>query len=138
MIGVASDGEAVYIASLDNILRAVNRGNGNQRWKKPTGTRPTFPPRAFGGTVVLAGITPAVMSFVGTTGEAQGDVAAGGELAGAPLIDTTPTPFTVALVTITREGVVEALRPRALTFREAALTRVSSLPGRALGRDRLP
>ena len=49
MIGAAADGELVYFASLDNIIRAVNRGNGNQRWKKPTGTRPIGPPLAFGG-----------------------------------------------------------------------------------------
>jgi len=138
VIGIAADGEAVYFASLDNVLRAVNRGNGNQLWKKATGTRPTFPPRAFRGTVVLAGITPSVTSFVGASGEQQGTLSTKGELVGPPLLDTDPAPFRVALVTMTREGVVTAYRPRALTFQEAALVPVTALPGRALGRDRLP
>ena len=137
VIGVATEGDVVYVASLDNIIRAVNRGNGNQRWKKSTVTRPTFPPRTIGGTVVLAGIKPAISTFVGTTGEAQGTFAAGGEPIGAPLIDTDLKPFRVALVTITREGLVEALRPLGMTFRETAPGPIRALPGRALARDRL-
>ena len=137
VIGVATEGDVVYVASLDNIIRAVNRGNGNQRWKKSTVTRPTFPPRTIGGTVVLAGIKPAISTFVGTTGEAQGTFAAGGEPIGAPLIDTDLKPFRVALVTITREGLVEALRPLGMTFRETAPGPIRTLPGRALARDRL-
>lgn len=137
VIGVTTEGDAVYVASLDNIIRAVNRGNGNQRWKKSTVTRPTFPPRVIGGTVILAGIKPAMSTFVGTTGEAQGTFAAAGEPIGAPLIDADLKPFRVALVTITREGVVEALRPRGMTFRETPLEPLRGLPGRALARDRI-
>jgi outer membrane protein assembly factor BamB len=137
VIGAAVDEDVVYIASLDNIIRAVNRGNGNQRWRRSTVTRPTFPPRAYGGTLVLAGVKPAVTSFVSSTGADQGSFVAGGELVGPPLVDPEPRPFRVALVTITREGVVEALRPRGLTFRETALVPLRALPGRALARDRM-
>lgn len=138
VIGVAVDNDAVYIASLDNIIRAVNRGNGNQRWRRSTVTRPTFPPRAYGGTLVLAGVKPAVTSFVGSTGADQGTFAAGGELVGPPLVDAAPRPFQVGLVTITREGVVEALRPRGLVFRDTPLVPLRALPGRMLARDRMP
>ena len=138
VIGVAVDNDAVYIASLDNIIRAVNRGNGNQRWRRSTLTRPIFPPRVYGGTLVLAGVKPAVTSFVASTGADQGTFAAGGEIVGPPLVDPAPRPFRVGLVTITREGVVEALRPRGLLFRETALAPLRALPGRVLGRDRLP
>jgi outer membrane protein assembly factor BamB len=137
VIGVATEGDVVYVASLDNIIRAVNRGNGNQRWKKSTVTRPTFPPLTIGGTVVLTGNKPAVTTFVGATGEAQGTLAAGGEPIGPPLIDTELKPFRVALVTITRDGLVEALRPRGMTFRETAPAPLRALPGRTLARDRL-
>jgi hypothetical protein len=57
-------------------------------------------------------------------------------LVGPPLVDAPLQAFRVALVTITREGVVEALRPLGMTFREAALVPVQSLPGRALARER--
>lgn len=137
VIGVATDRDVIYIASLDNIIRAVNRGNGNQRWQEPTGTRPTFPPRAFGGVIILPGISPTLTAFVGATGTVQGTFAAAGELVGPPLIDPALKPFGVAFVTITREGVVEALRPRAMIFRDPAPVPLGSLPGRPLARERV-
>ncbi len=136
VIGAAADGDVVYFASLDNIIRAVNRGNGNQRWLKSTGTRPVFPPRAFGGIVILSGLMPAVTVFVGETGAVMG-TRTPGSLVGAPLVDPVLKPFRVALVTITREGVVEALRPAAMMFREAALAPLSALPGRTIARERI-
>lgn len=138
VIGAAADGDLVYFASLDNIVRAVNRGNGNQRWKKPTGTRPIGPPRAFGGIVVVPGLMPAITVFVGRTGAVMGTQAAAGDLVGPPLVDPAPKPFRVSLVSITREGVVEALRPVGLMFRETALIPITALPGRGLARERRP
>ena len=137
VIGAAVDGDTVYFASLDNMLRAVNRGNGNQRWRKPTGTRPVLPPYAFRGIVVQPGLMPAITVFVGQNGEVMGTQGAAGDLLGPPLVDTAPRPFHVALVTITREGVVEALRPMSLMFREGKMVPVSGLPGRPLAREQI-
>lgn len=137
VIGATVDNERVYLASLDNILRAVNRGNGNQRWRKPTGTRPVLPPLAFRGVVVVPGLMPAVTVFVGETGMVMGTQAAAGDLAGPPLIDPAVKPFRVSLVTVTREGVVEAFRPAGLMFRETAAVPVNALPGRGLARERI-
>lgn len=137
VIGAAVDREMVYFASLDNIIRAVNRGNGNQRWRKPTGTRPVLPPHAFRGVVVVAGLMPAITVFVGETGAVMGTLAAPGDLAGPPLVDAAVRPFRVALVTVTREGVVNASRPAELMFRETSAVPVSALPGRTLGRERI-
>ena len=137
VIGAAADGDVVYFASLDNIIRAVNRGNGNQRWKKPTGTRPVLPPRAFGGIVMLPGLMPAVTVFIGETGVVMGTHGAAGNLVGTPLVDPVLKPFRVGLVTITREGVVEALRPTGIMFREAALVPITLLPGKPLARERM-
>lgn len=137
VIGAAVDADIVYFASLDNMVRAVNRGNGNQRWRKPTGTRPVLPPRAFRGIVVMPGLMPAITVFVGETGAVMGTHAAKGDLAGPPLVDPAPKPFQVAFVTITREGVVEAFRPTAMMFRETAPVSMKVLPGRALGRERI-
>jgi outer membrane protein assembly factor BamB len=137
VIGAAVEGDVVYLASLDNIMRAVNRGNGNQRWRKPTGTRPVLPPRAFRGIVVQPGLMPALTVFVGLDGTVLGTHAVEGDLVGAPLVDTAAPPGQVALVTITREGVVDAMRPTNLLFREAPTTPVTALPGRSLPRERL-
>lgn len=138
VIGAAVDVDVVYFASLDNVIRAVNRGNGNQRWMKPTGTRPILPPRAFGGVVVLPGLTPALTVFVGDTGEIMGTHAVDGNLVGEPVVDDAPKPFRVAIIVISREGAVTALRPADLMFREARLVPLNALPGRAILRERLP
>jgi outer membrane protein assembly factor BamB len=136
VIGAAADGDVVYLASLDNVIRAVNRGNGNQRWLKSTVTRPVLPPRAFGGIVVLPGLMPAFTVFVGDTGAVMGSHATG-NLLGAPLLDTSLKPFEVSIVTITREGIVEALRPAGMMFREAATVPLTAVPGRRLSRERM-
>jgi outer membrane protein assembly factor BamB len=137
VIGATVDNESVYFASLDNILRAVNRGNGNQRWRKPTGTRPVLPPLAFRGVVVVPGLMPAVTVFVGETGMLMGTHGATGDLAGPPLVDPAVKPFRVSLITVTREGVVEAFRPAGLMFRETAAVPVNALPGRGLVREHI-
>ena len=136
VIGAAADGDVVYLASLDNVVRAVNRGNGNQRWLQSTGTRPVLPPRAFSGIVVLSGLMPAVTALIGETGAVMGTHAPG-NLIGTPLVDPALKPFQVAMVTVTREGVVEALRPTGMMFREAASVPLTVLPGRTLSRERL-
>ena len=136
VIGAAADGDVVYLASLDNVIRAVNRGNGNQRWLESTSTRPVLPPRAFRGIVVLPGLMPAVTAFNGETGAVMGTHAPG-NLIGAPLVDPALKPFQVAMVTITREGVVEALRPAGMMFREDANVPLVVLPGRPLRREAL-
>jgi outer membrane protein assembly factor BamB len=144
VIGAAYDGELVYYASLDNIIRAVKPGNGNQQWKKETGTRPVLPPRAFGGVIVLPGLSPAVTVFVARTGAVMAShtaLAPDGSaqaLLGPPLLDDHVTPFRVAIVTITRDGLVEGLRPTAMMFREPAVTPVAGYPGRALAREASP
>jgi outer membrane protein assembly factor BamB len=144
VIGAAYDGDLLYFASLDNIIRAVHPGSGNQQWKKETGTRPVLPPRAFGGIIVLPGVSPSVTVFVAKTGalvathNAQTPDGRPQPLLGEPLFDSALTPFRVALVTITRDGLVEGLRPTAMMFREPALTPVTALPGRPLTRELHP
>ena len=143
VIGATYDGELLYFASLDNIIRAVKPGNGNQLWKKETGTRPVLPPRAFDGIIVLPGVAPAITVFVAKTGvvmathNAQSPDGRTQPLIGAPLFDSLVAPYRVAIVTITPDGLVEGLRPTALQFREPTPAPLSALPGRPLVRETL-
>jgi outer membrane protein assembly factor BamB len=138
VMGAAVDKDRVYFVSLDNVLRAVNRGNGNQLWKVAIPTRPALPPIAFDDIVVLMGVAPQVDAYNGKTGEALGSLTASAELEGAALVDLDPEPFAIAVVTLTRDGRVTALRPTALTFPDPPLTPILKLPGRELPADRLP
>ena len=141
VIGATYDGDLLYFASLDNIIRAVRPGNGHQLWKKETGTRPVLPPRAFGGIIVLPGVMPAITVFVAKTGvvmathNAQAPDGRTQPLLGAPLFDSVVSPYRVAIVTITPDGLVEGLRPTALQFREPTAIPLGPLPGRPLVRE---
>lgn len=138
VVGAAAAGDRVYFASFDNVLRAVNRDNGNQLWKTAIPTRPSAPPIAFDDVVVLSGVAPRVDAYDGRTGAALGTLTALTDLKGAPVIDTTPKPFDVAIVALTREGRLSALRPTGLMFPDPPLVPLPRLPGRELAPDRPP
>jgi outer membrane protein assembly factor BamB len=138
VIGAAAAGDRVYFASFDNVLRAVNRDNGNQLWKAAIPTRPSAPPIAFDDVVVLSGVAPRVDAYDGRTGAALGTLTALTDLKGAPVIDTTPKPFDVAIVALTQEGRLSALRPTGLMFPDPPLVPLARLPGRELPREPRP
>ena len=164
VIGASADRTGrVYVASLDNLLRAVNRGNGNQRWRKDVTSRPAMPPRVFGyplpaagseagrlkpapaeldlergdDIVLLTGVGPIITSYSAKTGLVVGSYTAPAELQGAPLVDPVLTPFRVAMVVLTRDGRLIGLHPTAMLFKESAVTPLSTLPGTRLGRELL-
>ena len=138
--GAAVAGETVYVTSLDNQLRALDDDNGNQRWKAPAGTRPIGPPRAFFGTVVVTGLEPTLTTFDAKTQALVSTWSApvGAQLQGDPLIDQNLKPFQVAIVVIMRDGRITGLRPTAMMFAELPAAPLTTLPGRALTRERLP
>ena len=139
VIGAAVDAEDhVFIASLDNLLRSVNRGNGNQRWRRPIPARPAVPPRAIKDVVLLTGVAPQLTLYAAKDGREISTFASPAELEGAPLVDGAMTPFKVAIVVITREGQAIGLFPVAALFREPPTAPLQELPGTRLGREPSP
>jgi outer membrane protein assembly factor BamB len=145
VIGTSGDAKGgAYYASLDNVLRAVNRGNGNQRWIKEIPTRPLLPPQTFGDgvmyeeIVVLTGVTSEIDAFAAKTGAAVGMYMPPSDLQGAPLIDPVLKPYRVGMVVITRDGRAIGLKSSAMLLPEPAATPFTSeLPGRHLERERI-
>lgn len=135
VIGASVDGNLVVFASLDNVVRGVNRGNGNQQWRTETTTRPTRMPVAFGGLALVPGVSPTLSGFAARNGSATGTYTAPGAVEGAPLVDPVLKPFRVAAVIVMRDGQVAGLRPTALLFRDEPAAPLAALPGRALARD---
>jgi outer membrane protein assembly factor BamB len=142
VVGAAVQGKWVYVVSKDNIVRALNRGNGAQRWKLAAGTRPLFPPRVFAGIVAVAGGSPILSTFradtnkgtaVSTWAAPQADAL----LQGPPLIDG-PRPLAVSIVVVFRDGQVFGLRSTGMMLKEPALVPLTALPGRVLSRETLP
>ena len=138
VIGTAALEDTVFAVSLDNVLRALNRGNGNQKWKRALTTRPPAPPEAFGGLVVVYGLSPAIAAFAGRDGTPNGMYDAPSELVGPALIDRSLPPFRVSLVAVTGDGRVVGLRPTGMMFREPPAAALTTLPGIALPREASP
>jgi outer membrane protein assembly factor BamB len=63
-----TDGERVFFAALDNLVRAVSRGSGAQRWQQGVPFRPFAGPVVHGDTVVVAGPVTEVQMLNAKTG----------------------------------------------------------------------
>ncbi len=105
----AADADRVYFVSLDNVLRAVSRGGGNQQWRKDVPTRPAVGPMLAGDTVIIAGVAPELDGFNVVDGAAAGQYLADGEFAGPPLLRFPTAPGEPAVIVPSREGKVTAL-----------------------------
>ena len=143
VIGTAADSKGgAYYASLDNVVRAVNRGNGNQRWIKEIPTRPALPPQVLGDgvkyeeIVVLTGVTSEIDAFATKNGAASGMYMPPSDLQGGALIDPELRPYQVAMVVITRDGRAIGLKPLAMLLPEPMNVPFAELPGRRLERER--
>ncbi|MGC4082016.1 MAG: PQQ-binding-like beta-propeller repeat protein [Vicinamibacterales bacterium] len=80
------DDSRVYFVSRDNVLRALDRRSGAQRWKRALAARPTRGAVRAGDLLLVSGLTPRVYSFAMKDGTPAGDIAASGELASAPYV----------------------------------------------------
>ena len=142
VIGAAVDDDVIYVASLDNVIRALDRGNGAQIEKQDIKTRPVLPPRAFFGTVVVIGLSPVVSTFLQPKLSPVATWAipppTDAQLQGAPLIDEHLRPFGVAMVVILKDGRVFGVRPVAMTFPEPAAVPLKFIPGRPIPREPEP
>jgi outer membrane protein assembly factor BamB len=137
VVGATADDRFVYFAALDNLLRALRRGSGNQIWKRDLATRTIAPPSTFGGVVVVSGNNPLLAAFNATTGDPIDKFELAADIQGIPLVDATPLPFRVAMIVITRDGRAIGLRPTRMMFREQPLAPLQTLPGRPLNREPL-
>jgi outer membrane protein assembly factor BamB len=136
--GAVGLGKMVFLASLDNMIKAVNLGNGHQRWRQETGTRPILPPIATSGIVLVVGISPTLATFNARTGAPIANFEAPAPLAGPPLMDAALRPFRLAVVLVLRNGIVLGLNAVGMQFREPALTPLPALPGRPITREPPP
>jgi outer membrane protein assembly factor BamB len=138
MLGASADLKQVYYTALDAVLRAVNPGNGNQRWKHDTGTRPTAPPIALDGAVLVTGLSPALSAFASLTGVPLGTYELPGDVAGTPLVQPSLVPRAIAVAIVLKDGRAFGLRALTLLFNESPRVPLTTLPGKPLQRERQP
>jgi outer membrane protein assembly factor BamB len=120
------DDRRVYFVSFDNVLRALDRKTGNQRWKRPLPLRPTRGPVVMGDALFVSGTSGTAPAYFLKDGNPAGSLAASGELAASPHVvagERLPMLLLVAR-DIARGTIVRALT-RAI---EPQPTPVSPLP----------
>jgi outer membrane protein assembly factor BamB len=77
----AADAERVYFAALDNMVHALDRGQGAVRWHKGVPFRPWSGPVAASGAVFIAGPGSELRVLIAATGATGTSVAFPGQLA---------------------------------------------------------
>jgi outer membrane protein assembly factor BamB len=98
------DDQTVYFAALDNVLRALNRGSGVQRWKQALPFRPASGPIIAAETLIVSGVFSSnLRAYFAKDGKPAGDVVAPGELVGsAHLLQNASEPLPTVLI-LTRD-----------------------------------
>jgi outer membrane protein assembly factor BamB len=122
----AADDQRVYFASYDNLLRALDRGNGAQRWKRQLPVRAVGGPIRIGGIVIVRGLAPTLRAFATRDGAPAGEIPSTGELAAPPhVIDTEALPI---LVYVTRDLAKGATITAVTRSIEPAIAPMAPLP----------
>lgn len=67
------DADRVYFVSLDNVLRALNRSNGAQQWKRALPFRPLWAPVKAADTVIVSGVLGPPLAFFMKDGATAGE-----------------------------------------------------------------
>ena len=129
VIGVpVVDDRRVYFVSLDNILRALDRRTGAQRWKRPLPLRPIAGPLHATDLLLVAGLSPTVRAYRARDGVAAGDLPTGGEAAAQPHVvnvATLPTPLVVVVAQDVTKGTMVWVATRAI---EPPIAPIGPLP----------
>ena len=99
------DTRNVYFTAFDNVLRALDRFNGSQRWKAGLPFRPYGDPILLGDLVLVNGVGPEARAYRTSDGRLAAEFNGTSDLAAPPRVVLTATPelATIVLVTRTRE-----------------------------------
>jgi outer membrane protein assembly factor BamB len=99
------DPHTVYFVSLDNVLRALSRGSGNQRWRRVLPLRPTTGPVRAGDTIIVTGLAETLPAFAAKDGTPAGELTPGGEIVAPPHVLDVPGVYGPVVVAIARDVV---------------------------------
>jgi outer membrane protein assembly factor BamB len=123
------DTRNVYFLALDNVLRALDRKSGGQRWKTSLPLRPTSGPSIANGTLIVSGLGPTMHGYNAKDGKAAGDIPVGADLAAPPYLAPHTLgglPMVIAVTQDIAKGSTVSAITRAI---EPALAPLAPLPG---------
>lgn len=100
-------GNRVFFASLDNVLRGLDRKSGVQKWKRGLEVRPAQGPVPAGDVLILSGVGTTLPAFSMATGAPAGEIAAGALLYTAPhAFDMTGLPMVTLVAHDIAQGTI--------------------------------
>ncbi len=123
-----ADEERIYFTALDNVIRALDRNNGNLQWLRGLPSRPTGGPLRADNVVLVPLVTTDIGAFDAATGAPAFTIRAVGELGGVPFLRQDPRPTAPRLVAMSREGALQGFAARF----EPPLAPLGELPGVAV------
>ena len=123
------DDRTAYFVSLDNVLRALNKSNGVQRWKIPLPLRPATGPLHAAESILVSGPAPMLRAYRTTDGKAAGEFALAGELAAPPHLFTPVSRAFPVVIAVARD-IVKGVTVVALSHSfDPAIAPLTPLPG---------
>ncbi len=130
VIGVpAVDDTFIYFVAFDNVLRALNRSNGNMRWTRNLPSRPSGGAQRADDVVLVPFSTTDIGAYLATTGVPAFTIRAVGELGRAPFLRENARATATRLVAISREGNLQGFAARF----EQPPAPITELPGVRVG-----
>ncbi|MDP2317866.1 MAG: PQQ-like beta-propeller repeat protein [Acidobacteriota bacterium] len=108
----AADEHRIYFAARDNVLRAVDRKNGNLRWNASLPSRPSGSPLPLPNQVLMPLVSKAIAGFDLETGKPTVTVEAAGEIGLQPFFRRDARVTAVRLVTVSRDGHLQGFAQR--------------------------
>jgi len=130
IVGLAAfDDRRVYFTALDNVLRALDRRTGAQRWKRALTVRPTAGPVLAADALLVASQSTTIHGFLTRDGAPAGDVAAEAVLVGIPHVAEPPA-HPAPVIVYTTGSVTSGATMAAVTRRiePTLLTPIAPLP----------
>ena len=107
-----ADDERIYFAARDNVLRAVDRGSGNLKWKANLPSRPGGGPLRLPDVVMMPLVSNEIQGFEPETGKPAVSVTAAGEIGTQPFFRANASPAAPRLITVSREGQLQGFGRR--------------------------
>lgn len=107
-----ADEDRIYFAGRDNLVRAVDRDNGNLRWKANLPSRPAGGPLRLPDALLMPMVSSEVLGFDPKTGKPTVTVRAAGEIGVQPFFRPGVRLTAAQLVTVSREGQLQGFGRR--------------------------
>jgi outer membrane protein assembly factor BamB len=107
-----ADERHIYVAALDNVLRALDRKSGNIRWTAPLPSRPLGGPVRTGDVVIVPTLSADIGAYLVETGKPAFTIKAAGEQGSVPFLRDSVRPTATRLVAVSRDGMLQGFAAR--------------------------